>query len=513
MAATIAAGELSHRGRPRGSGARLSSKPLQAKVELTFQARVTEWQIERDLPAAEELVAAAIASQRFSDPDAQDAATLLTRDGSASPTTRQLANLFLKSTSDAIHSQRRNLQLRLQLNKRKRLLEIYPRDSLLLTETALIYLFLADRTKAAHFLWRASALTPNDRYVARSMVRFLVHIGDPEAAVAFSRRLTASFHDPWLLSAMLAAGEAAGVPVQGIREARRMLSSKNFSEFDLGELASAVASIQLRNGGDRLARRHFRQSLLDPTENAVAQAEWARRRDGLIDVTQAQLSVPGAFEAMAWEAYATADWQRSLDATRKWFEAEPFSPIPAIHGSFLAAEMLHDPATALSLADDGLVFNKHEPTLLNNKAVALALLGRLDDAEQTLSTVGVGNDGIAIKATRGLIAMRRGNLTVGAESYLQAIQMAVDARTPEIWARASAHFAREIGRYSPAIAVDIAGHVERAVLSERWKSVRVAPDVAVLLNQVKAIEAVDGAIDHIEDIRREFIERSGDVVV
>ena len=106
---------------------------------------------------------------------------------------------------------------------------------------------------------------------------------------------------------------------------RRMLESRDFSEFTKSELASAIGTIELSEGNKRAAKKLFRQSLTLPTENSVAQAEWASTQLGNLDLQPAVPNVPRNYEAKTLQAYRAADLKAALTSSQMWLSDQPFS--------------------------------------------------------------------------------------------------------------------------------------------------------------------------------------------
>jgi hypothetical protein len=163
-----------------------------------------------------------------------------------------------------------------------------------------------------------------------------------------------------------------------------------------------------------LARKMFRRSLTAPTENAVAQAHWASRRDPAIDVSHSV--TPDAFEALTWENLVRSRPSEAVSAATNWQGIEPFSLRPAILGSFIAVGHLGDGKRAETFCRSGLIANRGSWMLHNNLAVALAIQGRVSEAKAELESVKSSfsnEEQVANFATQGLIQMRSGNLGEG----------------------------------------------------------------------------------------------------
>src|SRR5262249_6318180 len=138
-----------------------------------------------------------------------EAATLILRHEDVLPGTRQLAER-LSGKGSAPEPPRPRAYV--DLAQRKRLIRLNPRDSLLLTETALIYTGIGELEAAARLIRTATALSPSNRYVLRSAARFWMHARDPGQALHLLNRTPALRYDPWLLSAKVAIESAAKRP-------------------------------------------------------------------------------------------------------------------------------------------------------------------------------------------------------------------------------------------------------------------------------------------------------------
>jgi len=175
---------------------------------------------------------------------------------------------------------------------------------------------------------------------------------------------------------------------------------------------------------DRRSRRLLRQSLEDPTENAIAQAAWLVRNQRI----EFEEDIPdtSSFEANAWFARTHRQWNKSIQAAQQWQADQVFSSRPAILGSFVASTALEKHGKALNIAQIGLMSNPNDFTLRNNHAFALANLDRPEEALSSLMTISRGTLGDEEKAvfdaTHGLVLCRKGDFEGGQRLYKLAIE-------------------------------------------------------------------------------------------
>ena len=293
----------------------------------------------------------------------------------------------------------------------------------------------------------------SNRLVLRAEARLYQHMGDPDKALAALRRnLGLLKDDPWLMAPEIGLSQFVGTHSRHIRRARSTLERRELPPFELSELAAAVATAEQEAGKHRHARKLFRLSVLEPAELGLAQTVWAaREKDELIRVPDAN-ALKGSAEASARDALAQLKWKEAQTACKAWYHDEPFATTPAIVLSSLLSTHLDDHAGAIEIADSSLLVNPRHPYLLNNRAFALATIGRLDEAESTI--IKIKNDSIeqdatnhiCTTATLGLIAFRRGDSETGERLYRKAMRMAHDARKVDLAARAGIFLLREAYR-------------------------------------------------------------------
>jgi tetratricopeptide (TPR) repeat protein len=292
----------------------------------------------------------------------------------------------------------------------------------------------------------ALAFGGENRFILRSATRFLLHIGQTNDAHEILRQATATRRDPWLLAAEIAVASAANRSPRLARLGAGVLAEQS-DPAHTTELASALATLELTAGNVRAARKLFRQALHSPTENSVAQAEWASRQNIGLEISERTLATPGSFEARAFEARAAGAWERALHEARQWFYDQPFSRHAASLASYLASVPLERYDECAEIARVGLIATPRDPLLLNNLTFALASSGRVVEAEEHFREIPagafVGSVKATLLATQGLLCYRRGLLEEGRKHYLEAIDVAKGKGDAFQAALAALYFARE----------------------------------------------------------------------
>jgi tetratricopeptide (TPR) repeat protein len=443
-----------------------------------------EWEENRSLAFAADLVGAAIV--RGMPERAREAAEFIVDLGDAAPlSARRLARSALGlQTLDlaedlpvSISSENlRSIAGRLKVRLREA-----PRNPVLWVELARSYTLIGQSEPAVRAMRTALALAPDNRFVLRSAARLFIHLKDPDRAYSLLRAAEGTRHDPWLLSAEIAIATASEHTPRFLREGERMLASAAAAPLHTSELASAIGTIELTGGRLRRARQLFRQALRMPTDNALAQVQWASANHIGLILTPVDLARPRSFEARSQVHRAAGEWESALEEAKKWLYDESFSRRAAAFASYLASVPLERYNEAAELARLGLAATPRDPLLLNNLAFALASSGRIDEAEEAFRQIPSLPSPVlrvAILATSGLLYYRRRELERGRLLYQQAIE---EAR-------------REGGQFRVALACLY--HAREALLAaspdanEVWRAAQVEakktsePEVELLLRRI-----------------------------
>ena len=328
-------------------------------------SRVSSWQRYRTVGHAIDLVGAALTSGHTS--QAMEAARfLLSRD--VSPWAKELAERTLEPTTVSATDETIQMLNDAELHERVHTLRLWlraaPRDSISWVDLSLAYVALGQQGRAKRCMAAALHLAANNRFTLRAASRLWIHLDDPERAHDVVLKSDLTPYDPWLLSAEIAIGDTVGKTSRFIKRARRMLSDRSFPSRHLSELASAIATLEQESGKIKRSRRLFNQSLENPTENSIAQAEWASTRDPGIRFERVHLEVKNTFEARSQVFYKDSDWSRATDECHAWQSDQPFSSRPGVFGSYVSAVVLEKYSDSKSFTDRGLVAN---PSVLSRK--------------------------------------------------------------------------------------------------------------------------------------------------
>jgi tetratricopeptide (TPR) repeat protein len=415
----------------------------------SWNEKLTAWKANRQLAFAADLVGAAVTLGRFEEAD--DAASyVLSKEADATPSLQLVARRVLErfAISDVGEQPKFAVDsLSTSVHLARERLRHDPRNAIAWTDLARTYASLGCGGKAERAVGLAMALAQENRFVLRSAARLFLHLGDSERAHRVLRRSDIVTSDPWIVAAEIAAADIEGKTSRHIRRGRRFLSSGKFSPFHLGELASAIGSLELKSGNSKAAKKLFRAALIKPTENSLAQIEWASQQLRDFTLYPSYFDIPFSHEARALYSFAAGDWKRAVKESVDWFADEPFSSKSATLGSYIAAEHLDEFRLSQNIAEQGLIASPGHPTLLNNLAFAFASQGELRKATEALKRISFPNAPIQTQicylATKGFIAFRSEDLGAGRAYYLNAIDLAKGVSLAKLRAHAAVNLAQE----------------------------------------------------------------------
>lgn len=341
------------------------------------------------------------------------------------------------------------------VHKARASLRRYPRNPVRWMDLALAQTTTGELAKARRSVQTALSLAPTNRFVLRAASRFFVHVDDPERAHNVVLAAARDMRDPWILAAEIAAAEIVGSSSRLIVPARRSLRAGDFAPAQASELACAIASHEFETGQEKSGRKLLAQALIQPTENAVAQAEFEARR-GNFALPDDLLAHEGTFEARAITFGARAQWTDAVRYAKKWQQDQSFASDPATYLSYVASVCLEDYVDAAEAARIGLTANPSNALLANNYAFSLANLGRADEAAAVLdqypASTFEGSEQAVRLATLGLIAFRQGDSARGRELYEASFVTATKSGLLDHAAFAAAYWACEETRLNSSIA-------------------------------------------------------------
>jgi tetratricopeptide (TPR) repeat protein len=463
------------------------SEPISSETKAAIARRVEEFRVDQDIwHAADLLSSASVAGDVES---ANLARTFILANQTGAPKALvSFASAERRSQTD-FSSIGEEAQQKL-IHKIRARLRDEPRNAILWVELARFYTLHGDRRRALRSMTTAASLAPDNRFVVRAAARFFLHDDDAPTALGIIRRAAGAKRDPWLLAAEIATATASQSEALLAKIGSKRNDDDSISPFARTELSSALATLEMENGRTRKARQLFRRSLEGPNDNSVAQAEWANRNIGGLEIDKGSLAVPRTFEASAQLNLVAGEWSHAIAHGEEWLKDQPFSKPPAVFTSYVAA-LTEDYERAISILQKSLSTNPEDRGLINNLAFALGSANRLHDAESALRRIDIsdsqGLPAITLAATWGLLLFRSGLPDKGRQLYQLAISRATAQGNSKYRAMACLYLAREELLASTSSA-------ETAVNRALVDASKIADkDVALIAEQVRRIEATTKA--------------------
>lgn len=341
-------------------------------------------------------------------------------------------------------------EIHIKINNLKKKLINSPYNPIFWVEIARFYSILGQDKRAEKAILNALYLAPENRFILRSISRFYVHLGDFDFAHDIIRKSNLTKFDPWLMATEIALATLRERNSVFTKSGIQLVNSNNFHPFNISELASSVASVELKNASVGKSKKLFQQSLISPNDNSLAQAEWASQEDrSLMNVDPNKFNLVNSFEASAREFFDEGNWQESIDFSKKWFFDQPFSKLGVLFGNEVASRKLKDNNQAVEVAKLGLISHPNDPHLLNNIIYSLCLQNKTDEADlffQKIKKEDLNSrdfSGICLTATRGLLYFRKGYHDLGRKYYEEAIKIANEEKQTYFSSLAFINYIRE----------------------------------------------------------------------
>ncbi|PBJ09894.1 hypothetical protein [Pseudomonas sp. ACN5] len=266
-------------------------------------------------------------------------------------------------------------------------LRINPSNTLAWVDLAREYISLGQGQPAERAMSVALGLSPGHRWVSRVASRLYIHLEEFDRSHSVLARHPGLKHDPWIASAELSVSQLIGRTSRNLSAARR-IQELGLHPRHTTELASSLGTLEIESGAMKRARKYFRDSLLDPNRNTLAQALWVEQTHDIKSASHLQVqSLEIAYEAKARESYILGEAESAINHSLDWLEAEPFSSKPPVLASYIAS--LDDRyEQIIRITDRGLIANPSNSILKLNRAYAqLALINPLCPTQSDVDKV------------------------------------------------------------------------------------------------------------------------------
>jgi len=304
----------------------------------------------------------------------------------------------------------------------KMFLNEFPQNPFAWVERARCYTILGQFGKAEKCIRIAINLAPADRYVIRSAVRFFLHIDKVEEAWHYIKRSLETQFDPWLKATEV---NVAEVMKKSVRKLKWLLSANTSPAniYQFSELIESFGMLELMNGNDHRAKKHFKLAWSNPSPNVVTHSEWIVREHFPSMIEIAEGNFGESLEANAWQHYSNLQIDQACVYAMEWALEEPYAKNAFGLASFIAFQR-GKYESGITISKSGLKASPNEFGLQNNLCFGLLKLNNLPQAEIELAKMPRAEtpaDQVILSATKGLMEFKRGNISLGRSLYYEAI--------------------------------------------------------------------------------------------
>lgn len=415
-------------------------------VKYDISKSIKAWNENHRISYAGDLISSAIICNNLEDPAILEAADYIIQSEEEVPvplidTCRELLSLPTLN-HDNLSSIKAIAKLKMWLIK-------YPSDAIAHIEIARLYLVLGQIEKAENHIKYALYIDSNNRYVVRCACRFYIHINQIGLAMQVIKKSSLLKGDPWLLASEIAVNQVLGKSSKYLKRGKEIIDSRSYQLSDITELASAIATEEFLFGNIKKSKKLFNTSLISPNSNSLAQAQWFVSKEKIY----LGIKIPknDKFdESLSLESMYQHKFKDALVYAKQWIKKYPFSTRAISLGDTIATLFLRDYKSSETILRDAMKTHQQNAWLANNLAYALALDGRVEEAEMEINKVNkkyyrpsLATD-ICIQATKGLIEFKKKNIETGIALYHEAIQSAKSLNDPQLVYSALLNFSREL---------------------------------------------------------------------
>ena len=426
---------------------------IKIRPEFQISNAVSKWQKNPNIYTAVDLLAEALILKDFKSEYARQAANyLLNQSKTTNPIIKELAVHFLEQPLinialllDISEPQNRYTKIA----NLKKSVRFYHRNPIAWCDMAINYATLGQIDKARSAMEVALNLAPNNRFILRSAARCFLHFKEYDRASHLLSHSPLYNVDPWITSAGIAIAESADIPTKSIKKAKALVEDDNLTQFSRSELSVSIGTKEMKNGAEKLAKTYMRQGIIDPTENALAQAEWmsSQLNADIGNFSKLGNKVPASYEAIARHLFYKEDFKNSLNSARQWCSYEPLSSMPFIFATYITSVCFDDDLESLRILTGALPLHKTDPDFMNNYICSLAQTGDMEAAIKNFMNLDLRNlkdhQIFVLTATQGLLCFRTNNAEKGRELYLEAIRGFERIKDPRSAAIAAYYLAAE----------------------------------------------------------------------
>lgn len=335
-----------------------------------------------------------------------------------------------------------------------------------LTNVGYSYAALGHMRHAIRATRQAQALAPHTRMIAFNLVSFYLAVGDYAAATHALEPLKRVFPDDVEIALVLA---HISLRANDRRGANKLLqaarTSKSWATAPLvrrAELEANLALLRWFTGRNSLAAA--RKIVLDqlaltgyeslPMASLLPAMLPAFSDRKLLKTSLVRLEAKHGAEALLFlrvhDALLGQDAEAAVSLAIEWAQSCPFNPVAAGEAIQLLGDLAGDREQAIELGRDAITRAPGDSLLLNNLAYVLALSGKTREARTVLGKVRMPDSSPAVIATRGLIDLLSGDVSVGIAGYERARERAIEQGAERVAQLATLNLDMALRRVDPA---------------------------------------------------------------
>jgi|GEM_PF-2563292 len=396
----------------------------------SFIKAESEWGNNHNLFTAIDLIGEALILGDYNSVVSREAAEfILSYKKSGIPFLKEIACHYLEDVRESVQNNILNKKKdfeRYQINYLRGLVREHPLNPIAWSDLSLFHAISGNKKKARNAMMAAIRLGKENRFVLRSAARCFLHLGEPDVSIELLRKSDMCGADPWINSAEIAIADRISKKSFCINTAKGLLENENLTSYSKSELAACMSTIEFKSGATRKGKLYYKEAILDPSENALAQIEWIRSRTNVLEDIHPPYTIPASYEAQARDLFRNEKYNACISAAEKWGHFQPFSSRPIILATYIASVCLDDDEKSISIISGALPIHRQDHMVMNNYAFSLLRIGQIENAKRVLSCIkqSISNDHekTVILATQGLYSYRSGDFTNGEECYRRAIR-------------------------------------------------------------------------------------------
>lgn len=341
--------------------------------------------------------------------------------------------------------------VRLIIQKLKKVVNFNPRDSLSWMDLGFYYSVIGEMNKAMHCVDVAKNIDPNHAFIARSYARFLVHIGDPDQAAWYLKNRPNLNSNPLIMSAYTAISNAFEIRNPHIKNAVSLIDNWSGDNARVSELAACIGTIEFNSGSIKKAKKHIQLALADPSENVISHVHWLHHKHNITfkNMPDPSASIEGGVNAL----YQKKKFNECRDKLVEMHQFQPYSAGPVVDAGYLSIAALDDPNFVIKLSENRIPHSHMRFGELNNLIVAKLLLKNTENLDVDLRLLArrvnlEDTHSIAtFKATTGMAFMESGMIYEGKKLYDESIEMLTRKGLNRSLCLAKHFYAKQIEKY------------------------------------------------------------------